>query len=76
MSKLSSARDGGLQMTTFIGENFDEEKENLRSCLKAWILDIENKWRLRWEFYVTFMLILTLILTPWNIAFGETGDSI
>lgn len=29
----------------------------------------ENKARQKWELLVTLLLLLTLIVTPWNLAF-------
>jgi len=47
-----------------------------RDDKKDWILYPEDQSKTYWDIYITLILLITCLLTPWRIAFGEEEDPI
>lgn len=47
-----------------------------RADKKDWILYPEDTTKTYWDIFITLILLITCLLTPWRIAFGEETDPI
>lgn len=47
-----------------------------RDDKKPWILYPEDQIKTNWDMFITLILLITCLLTPWRIAFGEEEDPI
>lgn len=47
-----------------------------RADKKPWILYPEDQSKTYWDIFITMILLITCLLTPWRIAFGEEKDPI
>jgi hypothetical protein len=42
-----------------------------RADKKDWVLYPEDTSKTYWDIFITLILLITCLLTPWRIAFGE-----
>jgi hypothetical protein len=52
------------------------ERMRHRSDKKSCILYPEDQSKTYWDIFITLILLITCLLTPWRIAFGEEQDPI
>jgi len=45
-----------------------------RTNKKAWMFYPEDRNKVNWDLYITLILLVSCITTPWRIAFGEDKD--
>ena len=52
----------------------DSEKQgnlNRRENKKAWLFYPEDQNKVYWDLFITLILLISCLITPWRIAFGE-----
>ena len=47
-----------------------------RETKKEWLLYPEDNIKVNWDLFITNILLISCMITPWRIAFGEAEDPI
>ena len=49
---------------------------SFRGNKKKWLLYPEDNYKVNWDLIITNILLISCMITPWRIAFGEDEDPI
>lgn len=44
---------------------------SFRNNKKKWLFYPEDYWKVNWDLFITCILLVSCMVTPWRIAFGE-----
>ena len=52
----------------------DDEKNLMKKTYGSWIILPDHPWKIRWDFYIAFILVYVAIVMPLQIAFVDSKN--